>query len=69
MALDKIALICVLVVVGVWCSVMLTGIVATFPYGLPVLGVVAVVGYFFYRVIRDRLGNAEDDYYEKNVEK
>lgn len=69
MPLDKLALICVVVVAVIWCSVMLAGVVATLPYGLPALVVLLVVGYFIYRVVRDRLANAEDDYYEENVKR
>jgi hypothetical protein len=67
MPLDKLALICIIVVAVLWCSVLLAGVVATLPYGLPALVVIAIVGYFLYRVVRDRLANTEDDYYEKNI--
>jgi hypothetical protein len=67
MPLDKIALILVIVGAGVWCLAVFTGIVATLPWGLPILAVFAVVIYLVYRVVRDRLQNTEDDYYEKNV--
>lgn len=67
MPLEKLALICVGVLAAIWIIVMLGGIVATLPYGLPALVILLGVGYFLYRVIKDRLTNAEDDYYEKNV--
>ncbi len=67
MALDKLALILVVAFAAIWCLVMLTGIIATLPYGLPALVVFLLVGYFFYRVIQDRLSNKEDDYYDKNI--
>jgi hypothetical protein len=62
-------LILVCLAVGLWALGLIAGMIAAFPYGLPVLAVVAVVGYVVYRVIRERLENAEDDYYEKNVDK
>lgn len=67
MALDKLALILVIAAAALWCLVMLTGIIATLPYGLPALAIFLLVGYFFYRVIQDRLSNKEDDYYDKNI--
>ena len=69
MALDKLALIIIIAGVVIWGLVMLTGAVATLPLGLPVLVILAIGGYFLYRVVRDRLTSAEDDYYEKNVDK
>ena len=69
MKLDRIMLILVCLAVGLWALGLIAGMIAAFPYGLPVLAVVAVVGYVVYRVIRERLENAEDDYYEKNVDK
>ncbi len=67
MSLDRIALICALIVIGFWLLGLFAGVFATLPYGLPVLVLLAVVGYVVYRVIRERLANAEDDYYEKNI--
>jgi membrane protein implicated in regulation of membrane protease activity len=67
MPLDKIALVLVVIAVAVWCAVLLTGVIATLPWGLPLLLVFCVVAYLFYRVVRERLHNAEDDHYEKNV--
>ncbi len=67
MALENIALVCVLVLAGIWVVVMLATSIAMFPFGLPILGVILIVGFFFYRVVVDRLRNKEDDYYEKNV--
>ena len=69
MALDKLALIIIVIGVVLWGLVMLSGAVAALPLGLPVLMVLAIGGYFLYRVIRDRLTSTEDDYYEKNVDK
>lgn len=67
MKLENLALIAVCVLAIIWCSVIAAGIVATLPYGLPALGVLLIAGYLIYRVVRDRLANEEDDYYEKNV--
>lgn len=69
MPLDKLALICVIILAAIWCIILLASTIAILPYGLPVLLGILIVGYFVYRVIRERLENKEDDYYEKNIEK
>lgn len=68
MKLDRLALIIICIVVALWAIMLLTGMLLA-PWGWLMLFVVAVPAYFIYRVVRDRLGNAEDDYYEKNVER
>jgi len=69
MPLDKLALICVIILAVIWCTLLLASAVTILPYGLLVLAVLLIAGYFVYRVIRDRMENKEDDYYEKNIEK
>jgi len=68
MAPDKLALILVVAAGAVWAVVMFAGLVAMLPYGLPALIVFLAVGYIIYRVVRDRLDNEEDDYYDNNIE-
>ena len=68
MPLDKLVLILVIAGAVLWALVMLGGIITTLPWGLPALILFLIGGYIVYRVIRDRLSNAEDDYYDKNVE-
>jgi membrane protein implicated in regulation of membrane protease activity len=67
MPLEKLALICVIIFAVIWSSLLLAGAVAAFPYGLIVLLALLVAGYFIYRVVRERMENKEDDYYEKNI--
>ena len=67
MALDRLVLILVIAAVALWALALLGGIVATLPYGLPALAVFLIAGYIIYRVVRDRLSNAEDEYYDKNI--
>lgn len=69
MALDKLALIIVIAGAIIWAFLMLVGMIAAWPVGLPFLVFGLIAGYFLYRVIADRLSNAEDDYYEKNVDR
>lgn len=47
---------------------MLVGIVLVFPFGLLGLFAIAGFGVLFIKVIKERLGNKEDDYYSNNVD-
>lgn len=72
MSLDKIALIGI-IIVGCFAALgygtmLVVGMVATFPYGLPVLLIVGWFVFVCWRVLQQRLNNKEDDYYEKNVD-
>ncbi|MEM1046678.1 MAG: hypothetical protein AAGL24_11015 [Pseudomonadota bacterium] len=67
MALDTLALWIIVGIVAAYVIAMMVGLFAIFPYGLIGLAVLAVVLYFVVRVVRDRLTNTEDDYYEKNI--
>jgi len=68
MALDKIALIFAVIMFVIWSSVLVLGLISTWPFGIPLLLVAAVVGYMLFSVVRDRLNNEEDDYYDKNID-
>jgi len=67
MTLDNIILYIVAGIAFIYVSFMFLGMIAIFPYGIPGLIILAVVLYIFIRVVRERLGNKEDDYYEKNI--
>ncbi|MEM0922993.1 MAG: hypothetical protein AAGF44_02765 [Pseudomonadota bacterium] len=69
MPLDRLVLyivagIAVLVALSYLVAVVI-GAVAIGPLGLVVLIPVAVVAYIAIRIIRERVGNAEDDYYDR----
>lgn len=72
MALDKIALIGIIIVGGMaaigYGVLLIVGVIATFPFGLPALLVAGLFIYICWRVLQQRLNNKEDDYYEKNVD-
>lgn len=72
MALDKIALIGIIIVGGTaaigYGVLLIVGVIATFPFGLPALLVAGLFIYICWRVLQQRLNNKEDDYYEKNVD-
>ena len=69
MRLDAIALAIVIVFAFLWLGVTVTGILAAVPFGVLGLVPVAVVLGLLAVVVYQRLNNAEDDYYDKNVDK
>lgn len=73
MKLETLALIAICIVgavgVVVYAAALYVGMVASFPYGLPVLVIVGVFVFICVAVLLQRLNNKEDNYYEKNVDK
>ncbi len=69
MRLDAIALAIVIVFALLWLGVTVTGIIAAVPFGVLGLVPIAIVVGLLAVVIYQRLNNAEDDYYDKNVDK
>lgn len=68
MPLDRLALIFVAIVACLWAAVMVLGMVAALPWGLPGLIAFGAIGFLLWRVVSDRLSSREDDYYENNVQ-
>ena len=66
MKLDTMALSVIVLGAGAWALLILVGMLALFPVGLAFYG---VAGFFLYRVVRERLANREDDYYDRNVDR
>lgn len=52
-----------------WITVIISGLVMAFPWGIIGLITILGLGLLFIKVIADRLQNKEDDHYAKNVEK
>jgi hypothetical protein len=52
-----------------WITAVIIGVIVAFPVGL--IGLIAIVGirFLFAKVIKDRIGNKEDDHYSKNIKK
>ena len=52
-----------------WIGITLFGLIQAWPWGL--LGLIGILGisFLFIKVVKDRLGNKEDDYYSKNINK
>ncbi|GFE50371.1 hypothetical protein So717_21240 [Roseobacter cerasinus] len=68
MALDKLVLICLCVIAAFGVTLWLAALVLTalhVPAGWLALIPAALVGYVFYRVLSERLGNADEDHYDR----
>lgn len=57
------------IVAIIWLLAIIVGVIVAFPFGL--IGLIAIlgIGFLFAKVIKDRLGNKEDDHYSKTVDK
>ena len=73
MKIDGLAVVLVVVVACGWLLILIGGLVSAAPFGLigvmVVLAVLAVLGWILFRVIVERLRNAEDDHYERTVDR
>ncbi len=67
--MEKTAYIILGTVAAIWLIAMVIGMIAAFPYGLFGLLVMTGFGLLFIKALTDRLGNEEDNYYSRNVEK
>jgi len=66
---EKVGYSCLAVVALCYLGAMMFGIIAAFPFGLIILIGLIGFGILLVKVIKERLGNREDDYYTRNVEK
>ncbi len=68
-SLKNIGYALLIIAVLIWFAAVLFGMIQVFPFGL--LGLIIFLGFglLFIKVLAERLINAEDDYYDKNVEK
>ena len=67
--MEKIGFGLLILTLLLYVMAMLGGIIAAFPWGL--IGLIPITGFglLFLKVLNERLNNAEDDYYSKNVDK
>ena len=67
--MENIGYILLGIVALIWLLAVIVGVIVAFPFGL--IGLIAIlgIGFLFAKVIKDRLGNKEDDHYSKTVEK
>jgi len=66
---EKVGYTILAVVAACWLAAVLFGAIAALPYGLVGLLAITGIGVLFIKVIRDRIGNKEDDYYSKHVDR
>lgn len=68
-SLKNIGYALLIIAVLVWFAAVLFGMIQVFPFGL--LGLIIFLGFglLFIKVLAERLTSAEDNYYDKNVEK
>ncbi|RLD78057.1 MAG: hypothetical protein DRJ10_10945 [Bacteroidetes bacterium] len=67
--MERIGYVLLSIVAAGWLVAILAGMIAAFPFGLIGLVVILGIGFLFAKVVKDRMGNKEDDYYSKNVDK
>ncbi|MCH9806834.1 MAG: hypothetical protein K0U74_03800 [Alphaproteobacteria bacterium] len=68
MKLDTLALIPIVFGIVVWGLVWLSVGLSLFPYGLIILFFFLIIAFILGSVLRQRMRNQEDNYYEKNVD-
>ncbi|WMT90589.1 hypothetical protein [Pelagibacterium sp. H642] len=69
MRLDAIALAIVIVFALLWLGVAITGMLSVVPFGVFGLVLIAVIFGLLAVVIHQRLNNAEDDHYDRTVDR
>ena len=67
--LEKIGYTFLVVALIAWIFLFIRGLVDALPEGLIGFAVIIGLGILFIKVIKDRINNKEDDYYNKNVDK
>jgi len=67
--MEKTAYIILGIIAIGWAMAVLFGLIVAFPVGLIGLAVIVAIGLLFIRVLLDRIGSDEDDYYERSVKK
>lgn len=67
--LEKFGYLFLVIALLVWIYLMIKGLIQALPEGIIGFIVIAGIGLLFIKVVRDRIRNKEDDYYNKNVKK
>jgi hypothetical protein len=67
--MENIGYVLLVIVALCWLVAILVGMIAAFPFGIIGLIGITGLGFLLAKVIKDRLGNKEDDYYSDNVDK
>lgn len=67
--LEKLGYVFLFLALGAWIYLLIKGLIDTLPEGLIGFVVIIGLGFLFIKVVKDRLNNKEDDYYDKNIDK
>jgi hypothetical protein len=67
--MEKLGYLLLLAVAAVWLYAIIRGMIAILPYGIVGLVALAGIGLLFAKVVKDRVGSTEDEYYSKNVDR
>lgn len=67
--LERLGYFFLVIALLVWIYLLIKGLIQAIPEGIIGFIVITGLGLLFLKVVRDRLRNKEDDYYDKNVEK
>ncbi len=63
--MEKAGYIILAIVALVWLTIVIFGMVETWPWGIVGFLVLIGIGLLFAQVVKERLENKEDDYYSK----
>ena len=67
--LERLGYFFLIIALLAWIYLLVKGLVDAFPEGIIGFIVIIGFGFLFLKVVKDRLKNKEDDYYDKNVNK
>ncbi len=67
--LEKAGYLILVIIVSLWFMAIIVGMIAILPFGLIGLLLIVGIGLLLIKVIKERLSNKEDDYYNSNIEK
>ena len=67
--MEKIGYIFLGTAVVIWAFLIFTKVILSLPVGI--VGLLAIIGFglLLIKIIGDRVGNKEDEYYDKNIER
>lgn len=67
--LERLGYFLLIIALIVYIILMIKGLIEALPWGIIGFVAIAGVGVLFIKVLKERLQNKEDDYYDKNVKK
>ena len=67
--LERLGYFLLIIVLIGYIVLMIKGLIETLPWGIIGFIAIAGIGVLFIKVLKERLQNKEDDYYDKNIKK